>query len=132
MTVESGDCFYCGEPTCHLGANPSRWPLNLPVDPSRPGVTKTVCAGCVLTRLRFADSLQAEVTSLNAVPPAGVATLVLRNLISRQEMMVEEAREDSSRGGWTYDWGSAHRELQAEIEKTIAAIRGEKEVSNGT
>jgi hypothetical protein len=56
MTMETGDCFYCGEPTFLLGANPSRWPLKLPVDPGRPGVTKTVCAGCVLTRLRFADS----------------------------------------------------------------------------
>jgi hypothetical protein len=66
--------------------------------------------------------------ALKAAPPAGVATLVLRNLISRQEMLVEEAREDSSRGGWTCDWGSAHRELQAEIEKTIAAIRPAKDL----
>lgn len=51
-------CFYCDEETNSLAGNPSKWALRLPVDPKEPGRPKTVCTGCVLERLRIAESVK--------------------------------------------------------------------------
>lgn len=43
-------CFFCGEPTNKLAANPSKWPLAF-CHRSEPGVVKWHHVGCVTKRL---------------------------------------------------------------------------------
>lgn len=80
---KDGICFYCNEETNSLAGNPSKWALRLPVDPKEPGRPKTVCTGCVLERLRIAESVkEARRLALAVVPRA-------------EEERIEVARRDA-------------------------------------
>jgi len=61
LTIEDGDCYYCGKPTESIGAaNPGLWPVFLchTDDPGRP---KPHHVKCIDERLRELDRLRAAI-----------------------------------------------------------------------
>lgn len=87
-------CFFCGSMTDHYAANPSRWPVRLPVDPKDPGRNKTVHEGCVLWRLRAHQKLVKENADLltQVFELAGRNDQLKRDLESLAERAAELAK----------------------------------------